>query len=375
MRRVSAVVASLSVLATGCSFSKVDPNASVVVSGTALNAAGQPLANTKVLLFKQADIGGVLFGGILALGSLGTVCLLPKGDAPDICHKARTATTDDRGRYHFDLKGEDTQGSLGTEATLNVVFSSGGTTSTTVSFSAKETAIQLPTARLVNLAPHVSQSGGGIRVGWTRLPSAAGRKASYSAQLFAARGQSALWTQTATGRSATLDPRLLEDRDGSVAVGAATVLPGGTGTGTVRGYYLSKKLAVRATAGAPPSRGKRCAAVTGTAPAKDGAFSRCAATDGDLDNAARLISGNGAVVTGAVVDLGSVRPVSLVVGRGFTGQVLVEISTDGRTFSTVATSSGTAVATKVPGNQRARYVRLRSPSGLDQSLSSELSVW
>lgn len=374
MRRVSAVVASLSVLATGCSFSNVDPNASVVVSGTALNAAGKPLANTRVLLFKQADIGGVLFGGILALGSLGTVCLLPEGDAPAICNKARTARTDSQGRYHFDLKGEDTQGSLGTEATMNVVFADrAARASTTVSFTAKETAIQLPKARLVNLAPQVNQAGGRISVSWSGLPAAAGDRATYSAQLFASRGSSALWTQTASGRRTTLDPRLLEDRSGTVAVGASTVLPGGSGTGTVHGYYLSAKLPVRASAGAPPSRGKRCAPVTGTTPAKDGVFSRCAATDGDLDNAARLV-GSG-VVTGVVVDLGRVRPVSLVVGRGFAGQVLVEVSTDGRTFSTVATSSGSAVATKVPGDQRARYVRLRSPAGLDESLSSELSVW
>src|SRR5690348_4704015 len=207
MRRLSAVVASLSVAVTGCSFSKVDPNADVSISGTALSASGQPLAHTTVLLFKQADIGGVLFGGILALGSLGTVCLLP--DAPAVCNKARTATTDSAGRYHFDLKGEDTQGTLGTEATLNVVFSGQGG-STTVSFTAKKTAVGLPAARLVNLAPHVRQ-GGRIQVSWTGLPSTAGRGAAYSAQLFAARGQSALWTQTATGRQATLDPRLLED--------------------------------------------------------------------------------------------------------------------------------------------------------------------
>src|SRR5690349_11920120 len=131
MRRLSAVVASLSVAVTGCSFSKVDPNADVSISGTALDASGKALTNTKVLLFKQADIGGVLFGGILALGSLGTVCLLP--DAPAICNKARTATTDSRGRYHFHLKGEDTQGRLGTEATLHVALSGAGSTRTTVS--------------------------------------------------------------------------------------------------------------------------------------------------------------------------------------------------------------------------------------------------
>ena len=64
-----------------------------------------------------------------------------------------------------------------------------------------------------------------------------------------------------------------------------------------------------------------------------------------------------------------------MVGRGFSGQVVAEISNDGRTFSTVATSSGTAVALRIPGGQRARYVRLRSPAGLDESLCAELSVW
>ena len=295
MRRVSAVVASLSVGLTGCGFSSVDPNASVVVSGTALDAAGKPLANTEVLLFKQADIGGVIFGGIFALGTLGTICLLP--DAPAVCNKARKARTDGQGRYRYDLKGEDTQGTLGTEATMNVVFSGTGG-STTVSFTVKDTEIRLPEARLVNLAPRVARPSGRIQVSWTGLPGAAGSKPAYSAQLFEARGSSALWSESAKGRRATLDPRLLEDRSGSVAVGANATLPGGTGTGTVRGYYLSKKLAVKATAGAPPSRGRRCAAVTGTAPAKDGAFTRCAATDGDLDSPSRL-SGKG-VVTGAV---------------------------------------------------------------------------
>lgn len=364
------MVASLSVLAVGCSFSTVDADAAVVVSGTALDASGKPLADTTVLLFKQADIGGVIFGGIFALGSLGTICLLP--DAPAVCNKARTARTDDQGRYRFDLKGEDTQGTLGTEATMNVVFSGTGG-STTVSFTVKDTTIDLPEARLVNLAPRVARPGGRIQVRWNGLPAAAGRGAAYSAQLFGAGGASALWSESAKGRRATLDPRLLEDRNGTVAVGASTTLPGGSGTGTVRGYYLSKKLAVKASAGAPPSRGKRCAAVTGTAPAENGSFGRCAATDGDLDSPARL-RGDG-VVTGTVVDLGSVRPVDLVVARGFAGQVLVETSTDGRTFSTVATSAGSAVAVDVPGSPRARYVRLRSPAGLDESLSAELSVW
>jgi hypothetical protein len=76
-----------------------------------------------------------------------------------------------------------------------------------------------------------------------------------------------------------------------------------------------------------------------------------------------------------VVDLGRIRPVSLVVARGFGGQFLVEVSTDGTTFGTVATGSGQAYAVRPDARPRARYVRLRSPVGLDESLSSEVSVW
>lgn len=371
MRRVSALVAALSLAATGCSFSTVDPSQSVRVSGHALDASGRPLVDARVLLVKQADIGEVVFGSILTIGSLSTTCLLP--DAPAICRKARTTTTDSEGRYEFDLKGADTQGTLGTESTLNVVFS-GGRSSTTVSFAAKDAAVSLPDARLWNARAKASQGSGGIRLTWSPVPSDAGRATTYSAQLFEARGQAPLWTQNASGTSATVDPRILEDRPGAVAAGATAELAGGSGSGTVRASYQSNRVAVRPTAGTPPSRGHRCAPVTGTAPVRNGVFTRCGATDGDLDSPARLHSKAG-TVTGVLVDLGRPRRISLVVARGFAGQLLVETSTDGRTFQTVATSSGSAVALAVPGSPTVRFVRLRSPSGLDESLGTEISVW
>lgn len=363
-------MAALSVMVTGCSFSSVDPDASVTVTGRALNAAGKPLADTKVLLFKQADIGEVVFGSILAVGTLSTICLLP--DAPAICREARTSTTDADGNYSFELKGSDTQGTLGTASTINVVFA-GSRSSTTLSFVAKEGEVSLPDARLWNASPRVSQGGGQIRLSFAKLPG--GGKTAYSAQLYEAKGQAPLWSQPLSGTNAVVDARILEDRSGSVAANASTKLPGSGGTGDVRVSYLSAKVPVRATAGAPLSRGRRCAPVTGTAPAKNAGFSACATTDGKLDAPARLTVANGGVVTGAVVDLGGVRPVDLVVARGFTGQVLLELSDDGRTYRTVSTSSGSAVALEVPGGQRARFVRLRAPAGVDQSLSSELSVW
>jgi hypothetical protein len=374
MHRVSAVFTALLLGAAGCSFSSVDPDASVHVSGRALDADGKPLAHTKVLLFKQADIGEVIFGTVLTVGSLATVCLLP--DSPAICNKARTATTGSDGGYSFDLSGKDTQGTLGTESTLNVVFAGPvDQGSTTISFTADEADISLPDARLWRAQPHAT-SGSSIHLSWSPLPASAGPDRSYSAQAFEKGPENAsefaLWSQPAKGRAATIDARILENGSGSVAVSAHSGLPGATGAGHVSASYLSKKVAARSNVGTPVSRGARCAPVSGTAPATNGAYTRCGATDGDLTSPAHL-TGNG-VVDGVVIDLGRARPVDLVVARGFAGQVLVETSTDGKAFGIVATSSGT-VALSVPGRPTARYVRLRSPAGLDESLSSEVSVW
>jgi hypothetical protein len=377
MRRVlgllAAPLAALSLAVTGCSFSDVDPDATVQISGRALDASGKPLAGARVLLFKQADIGEVVFGAVLAVGTLSTICLLP--EPPAICREARTVTADDDGRYEFELKGSDTQGTLGTESTLNVVFSGAKAQgSTTVSFIAKDEAVSLPDARLWRAAPKVSRPGGRIQLSWSPLPRSAGSDATYSAQLFEADGQSPLWSQSVSGRTGSIDPRILEDQSGSVAVSAGTELSGGRGTGEVRASYLSQRLPVGATAGTPPSRGQPCAAVTGTAPPTAGRMSACAATDGDLKSPARLSSRKAGVVTGVLVDLGTSHRVSLVVARGFAGQFLVELSDDGRAWRTVATNAGSA-AVAVPGMPSARFVRLRSPAGLDESLSSEVSVW
>jgi hypothetical protein len=366
MRRVSALVAALSLTAAGCSFSSVDPDTSVHVTGRALDASGKPLADRQVLLLKQADIGEVILGSALAVGTLATICLLP--EAPAICDKARKARTDSDGRYEFDLTGQDTQGSLGTESTMNVVFSGGrGKTSTTVSFGVEDNEVSLPDAKLWD--PDLRATSG-IRMTWSPLRGAG--DVDYRALLFTADG-SAIWSQPAARRSATVDPRILEDRPGSVAVSARTTQPGTGGTGEVGIGYLSPHVPVRAVAGAPPSRGRPCAPVTGTAPARTGSFGRCGLTDGMLDAPARLTGGN--PVVGAAVDLGRVRPIDLVVGRGFAGQVLIEISTDGRTWRPVATSAGAAIAQKITGSPSGRFVRLRSPSGLDESLAHEISVW
>lgn len=368
MRRLAAAL--LVLLTTGCSFSQVDPDARVEVTGRVLDASGRPLAGARVLLLKQADLGEVVFGSVLAIGTLSTICYLP--DPPALCRSAVRATADADGRYAFHLDGADTQGTLGTASTMNVVFSAAtGAASTTVGFTVAKEEVRLPDARLWQSRVRVAADRSGIRLRWSRLP---GGGASYTAQAYGRDAPAALWSQPARGLRAGIDPRLLESRAGAVAVGAQQPLRGASGARTVVAHYLSRRVPVHVPVGTPASRGRPCAPVTGTAPVEHDRFSRCAATDGDLTAPAHLTARGQAVVTGVVVDLGRSRPVDLVVARGFAGQVLVELSADGTTYATRATASGTT-AIPVPGRPSARYVRLRSPAGLDESLSSEISVW
>ncbi|MCU1657397.1 MAG: LigA protein [Pseudonocardiales bacterium] len=359
---------------TGCTFSKVNANATVVVSGRALTARGSPLAGVQVRLFKEADLGEALVGIVLAVGTLGTMCLLPA--APAICRRARVATTDAGGGYTFTLKGSDTQGLIGTEAALDLVAAAPGANgpSTTISFKARQTTVTLPDARLWNAIPRVSEGSGRVQLAWSSLPATAGRGAAYLAQLFDPTRQVPMWSQPESGTRADIDARVLEDHSASVAVAARTALTGG-GTSDVHASYLSSRLAVQPIAGAPPSRRHPCRAVTGTATPASTPQTVCGVTDGNLVTPARLKAAKAQVVTGVAVDLGSVRPVDLVVARGVAGMVVVELSDDGATYHAAATSSESTVAVSPPGRPAARFVRVRSPSGLDESLMTELSVW
>ncbi|MDT4893828.1 MAG: hypothetical protein QOE97_2863 [Pseudonocardiales bacterium] len=377
MRRSVALSLALALLVPSCRFSKVDSNATVTITGRAVDTAGRPLADRTVLLFKEGDVADLVLGVVFTVGTLGGICLLPQ--APVVCRKARTATTDGAGNYRFEISGRDTQGLIGTESTLDVVVadSTPNGASTTVTFAVRETSVALPDARLWDAAARVTEAAGRIRLSWTALPAGAGSKAAFTAQLFDPQRQAAVWSQPAKGSAADVDARLLEDHSGAAAVSARTSLSG-QGAADVHGVYLSPRVAVRPIAGAPPSRGRACLAVTGTATLATAPQNPCRATDGDLLTPARLIAApgtKGTVVDGAVVDLGSSRRVQLVVGRGLSGQVLVELSDDGRTYRTIATGTGVTTAVSPPGAPTARFVRLRSPSGLDESLLSEVSVW
>jgi hypothetical protein len=374
MRRASVAIAALCLTVIGCSTSDIDPDATVRVSGRALDAAGNPLAGTPVLLFKQADLGEVVLGTVLAIGTLSTVCFLP--DPPAVCHQAHTATTDSEGRYELELKGSDTQGTLGTASTLSLVVAGpDARTSTAVTFIAEDPTISLPDTRVWRARPRVSALPDGIGVHWSPLPRGLGGEVEYSVELYDDDTEAAVWSQPASGPDATIDPRLLEDRPASVAVGAGVDLPGSTGAGDVRVLYLSDRLPLEAGEGAPPSRGRPCAAVLGTRPRLAGAEDGCPFTDGDLSTPARLGGDRGTTPTGVALDLGSLRRVDLVVARGFAGNLVVEVSTNGKAWRVVGEGLGTTVTVDPPGRSVARFLRVRSPAGLDESLAAEVSVW
>jgi hypothetical protein len=359
----------------GCDFSHVKPGATVVISGRALSATGAPLPDVQVHLYKEADFGEFLVGSALALGTLGGVCLFPA--APAICRKGFTATTDATGAFRFRLKGSDTQGIAGNADTIDVVFADpkgahSAAASTTLRFKVQHNVVRLPATRLWDAGLHVAATTTGqpvIRMSWRALT---GADADYSAQLLDSTRGTSLWTQSASGTRTQIDARILEDHAALAAVTARSDLGHG-----VHAVYLSTRKSVRPTAGTPPSRHEPCYAITGVAPHLE-RFRQtvCVATDGDLESPSRLVAGNGKVVSGVLVDLvAQTRGVSLIVARGLAGTVVVEISADSHTWTRVATATGPTIAVRPPGDPLARYVRVRSPGGLDESLLTELSVW
>jgi hypothetical protein len=359
----------------GCDFSHVKPQQTVVISGRALSATGAPLSHVQVHLYKEADLGEVIVGTVFSLGTLGAACLVP--GAPSICRTGHLSTTNADGSYRFTLKGSDTQGMIGEASDLDVVFADpkGGAAaaSTTLRFKAQSATVRLPAARLWSAGLRAAGRAAArpaYRVSWHGLPGRDGTDPGYTVQLLDPSRGLPLWSQPASGTAAQIDARVLEDHAAAAAVTARAALGNGT-----EATYLSARSPVRPLAGAAPSRHQPCLAVTGTTALATFRQTVCRATDGDFVSPSRLTATAGKVVTGVVLELVRPQAVSLVVARGLAGLVVVEVSADGHTYRQVATGDGPTLAVSPPGRPVARYVRIRSPSGLDESLLAEVSVW
>jgi len=370
---------ALAVLAAGCTRSRISSDATVSVTGSVVTAAGAPVPGAKVALVKEADLGEVLGGLTLALSTLWLSCFV--AHQPSFCARARRAATDGAGSFSYTLSGADTQGSIGNADTLDVTAVGPGGASaggTTVAFTVQATTLALPALHLWGAAPSLAPGGGrpSYRVSWPELPASIGATPSYGLLFMdqaPGSGPGGDWVVSGARPGASVDARVLEDRSGTVEVDASTSSPGPHTT--FRFTYRSSTVPFHGP-GAPPSRGAGCLAQAGNgAPV---ALHPCPLTDGNLATPAALAASpcagcTPAATSAAIIDLGSARPVSLVVVRGATTGVAIEGSNDLSTWSMLGSLATNPGAAAVAG--AARYIRVRSLSGLGLGGLAEVSVW
>jgi hypothetical protein len=356
-------------VATGCTASKVAPSAPIHLSGTVADAAGHPVAGAPLLLFKEVDFGEALVGLTVALATLGAACFLPSG--PAVCARARKATSGPGGTFSFDLSGRDTQGSVGNADSFDLTAllpptpGAPARAATTVRFRIQRTDLAIPTLRAWGAAIEVTNGGAAIQVKWPSLPAQGyGSSAGYSVQFVDGATQQAVATVAGAKSGASVDPRWLEDRSGTTEVDAST-REKGPDTNFVF-TYRSQTAPFQGHA-SPPSRGAPCFA--SKANAAPTSVSPCRLTDGELFTPAG-VSGDA-----VYLDLGRPAPVALVVVRGGSSVLAVETSADAKAWNPLGNTTGGFSPVAPTAATTARYVRVRSTSGLDLANLTEISVW
>ena len=360
------VVAALGLLVACSESSRVDPEATVTISGEVRNSAGEVVEGRPVSLGTGVSIGDGTFG-VLTLG-LSCTTGSCSGDVWD-------TTTGADGRYVFTLEGQDTQSSFG-EAESVLVSVSGTPAAdevsgpvTTARFLVQSAALSVPSLELVD-AGLLVEGGDTVDVRWQ-----SGRSGPYELR-FEADEPTPVWTTRTVEPAATVDPRLLEDTAGRVVVGGRyeDAIEGSD----VEMTWRSAGLPYVAGAGPPPSRGRACSFIDATR--REQMIEPCALTDGDLDSAplppmvCQEPETDAACTPAiaAVVDLGRPMPVELVVVRGCEGGCAVEVSADGTAYRPVDPASE-GFGSIILDGQPVRSVRV----GLGEGVSGlrEVSVW
>ncbi len=390
MRRLGLVALLLSLVA--CTTSSLSPSDEVHLVGTVTDDSARPLGDRTVFvrkLLSENELEGRLQS---ALSSVQLACVVDR--APGACrraHYSHTAETGDDGRYDVELKGQDTQTTLGLQASPLQVAVSGprgpyvaGPASSLATY-VQVKRLSLPPLRLWTSAPTVAATSGGGRVGWSPLPLALAGSPAY--RVLVDDGAAGLvWDSgPLAGKTAyDLDARLLEDIDGALSV-VATSNTRTTGSG-VDLAFRSPRVHVKGVAGVPLSRGRPCTVGSGFETTLSA--SPCPFTDGDFDKAgrqtqlrealaARCPTPEDTVACGAArawlqVDLEATISPTLVVLRGCPASCLVETSPDGGTWAVLGTASGpdATLQPRVP----ARWVRVTA-DGNQLAQITELSVW
>lgn len=380
MQRVLVAVLTLSLLGCGAE-SRLGADERVSVAGRALHEDGRAIAGRNAVLIKVPDAGEVLSGLTSVVGTLGLACLVP--EPPPVCRRARNATTDDSGHFAFELRGKDTQGSVGQASTFNLAVRAPAREGAVAGASRTEKFViqqaQLETPNLTLWEPQLSLSIDPVqvRVSFGALPAGA-----TDARIEFEVAGGSLWSGPYVS-GATVDARLLEDAVGKVSISTSAPRQQHQDT-AFEANYGSEVLAFTGQAGAPPSRNASCTVAGASGQVMP--LEPCTVTDGKfvapleapLDaGCVPDAQGQGCANVRAnrvlTMDLGEARRASLVVVRGTSGDLRVERSVDGVSWAAVtldgmvgALAEGTTV----------RYVRLRNVAD-DTALPklAEVSIW
>jgi hypothetical protein len=376
-RRLAPLLVALTLLAA-CQPSQVDPSATVNISGTLQNQAGDPVSGRRVVLGPQTDAGEAIGGTLLTLVSLGTLCLAdpPPEPCASFLSRSNSLDTGGDGSFSFSLKGSDVRTFFGNAQRMGV---SAGLPAAPgmLEGPAVLTRFRVQTEQL-NLGPvHFWEpefSATNARARWDRTPKVLGGGSRYQLDFTTDQG-GPIWRVESTSAGAEYDPRVLEDGAGRVAVSAPrSGVALGTTTETV---YRSAQLAFRGTAGKPLSRGRTCTLVKGSAAPVP--LTGCGATDGRLDVAAGVPVPAQSPAPGSAgpaenhwltIDLGRQVDVSLVVIRGC--ECAVEASGDGSDWNRLGSTGSDGLVE--PRRVRARFVRV---GGQNETFSGlrEVSIW
>lgn len=332
--------------------SRVAPDADISIQGLLRGPDNSPLPDRPV----QLGLGVGTGDGAVGVLTLGLACLdgRCRGDVHD-------TKTDNGGRYHFTLKGRETQSSFG-EARSVLLTASGAPPEGAVSgarvsarFRVQVPALQLPDLQLVD--PALALRGdASVHATWQ-----ANRPGPYDLT-FETDDVVPVWKVTTGQPGVTVDPRLLEDTAGRAVVsGAAEDRIEGS---SLELLWRSPGIPFASAAGPPPSRGATCRfTATGVAAVTETA---CDLTDGDLSTPAAIPSMCPApsgtapppttgcpAATHVAIDLPRDVPAELVVVRGCEGGCAVApgagsvsegfgaLPLDGRPVRTVQVSLGT----------------------------------
>lgn len=380
--QLGALFTCLGLLLAACTQSQVDPGASVTISGTLANQAGDPVAGRKLVLAPQLGAGELLGGTLLTGLSVGTLCFAdpPPEPCASFFRDANSTESGAGGAFSFSIQGSEVRTFFGSARTMGVsadLAAPPGSVegpATLATFRVQTEQLEIGSIRFWE--PKLVTGAGSAE--WDAAPKDYGKGSSYRLE-FTSDDGSPNFNVEARSPRAGYDPRVLEDSRGRVSVVAVRK---GVAPGTTTEFaYRSAQAAFQSSAGVPGSRGKACSLLTGNAPPV--ALPGCKATDGRLSEAAAVpVAAAPATEASAtpapaetswvVIDMGTPVTAGLLVLRGC--DCSVEGSTDGRTWSKLGDAGSRDAQIEPPARTRVRYIRA---GGLGESFSGlrEISVW